>query len=431
MNLSYGLAKTGGATEFDWAFDTDLGIQTNFESAVSIIPAKGAISKLVSGLANLTVSTTITADAAGTTTALATTTTSAAGAGLTVLVSSNGIIINSVAISVAGTGYLPGDTVTVTKVDMDADTNIGTVSGDLVITLTVGNFNTVTPTTAGSGYSVPLNGTILCNTTGSATGTGAQILVRTDASSGGLLVPGSSVVNTAGFNNYQNALLLAYDPNYEYVTGDDTDPFTYARVTTDDKPFTGVSAAVEGTSLTGTAGIFIVTVSNGSVTAVEVSAAGTGYKVGDVVTITKAALEAGGGNTFQGDLQILLNDYNITGQVIEIVRIMGGSGYAAADVLTLQEVGSSQTGTAEVTVGTLDLGQSLTPAPNSIYPRAVRVAQGTIAAPVTIEFVGMNDVNFTVGGLITGTIFPMNFKQIKYASVGGTDVTLGLTKILY
>ena len=304
MNLSYGLAKTGGATEFDWAFDTDLGIQTNFEPAVSIIPAKGAISKLVSGLANLTVSTTITADAAGTTTALATTTDSAAGADLTVLVSSNGIIINSVAISVAGTGYLPGDTVTVTKAAMDADATIGTVSEDLVITLTVGNFNTVTPTTAGSGYSVPLNGTILCNTTGSATGTGAQIFVRTNA---------------------------------------------------------------------------------------------------------------GAGN----------------GQVIEIVSIMGGIGYAVGDVLVLQEVGSSQTGTATVTVGTLDLGQSLTPAPNSIYPRAVRVAEGTIAAPVTIEFVGMDDVNFTVGGLITGTIFPMNFKQIKSTSVGGTDVTLGLTTILY
>ena len=128
MNLSYGLAKTGGATEFDWAFDTDLGIQTNFESAVSIIPAKGAISKLVSGLANLTVSTTITANAAGTTAALATTTDSAAGADLTVLVSSNGIIINSVAISVAGTGYLPGDTVTVAQAVMTNDTNIGTVS---------------------------------------------------------------------------------------------------------------------------------------------------------------------------------------------------------------------------------------------------------------------------------------------------------------
>ena len=431
MNLSYGLAKTGGATEFDWAFNTDLGIQTNFESAVSIIPAKGAISKLVSGLANLTVSTTITANAAGTTAALATTTDSAAGADLTVLVSSNGIIINSVAISVAGTGYLPGDTVTVAQAVMTADTNIGTVSGDLVITLTVGNFNTVTPTTAGFGYSIPLNDTILCNTTGSATGTGAQILVRTDASSGGLLVPGSSVTNTASFDNYQNALLLAYDPNYEYVTGDDTDPFTYARVTTDDKPFTGVSAAVIGTSLTGSAGTFIVTISNGSVTAVEVGAVGTGYKVGDVVTITKAALEAGGGNTFQGDLQILLNDYNITGQVIEIVRIMGGSGYAVGDELILQEVGSSQTGTATVTVGTLDLGQSLTPAPNNRYPRAVRVTEGTIAAPKTIEFVGMDDVNFTVGGLITGTIFPMNFKQIVSTSASGTNVTLGLTTILY
>ena len=40
----------------------------------------------------------------------------------------------------------------------------------------------------------------------------------------------------------------------------------------------------------------------------------------------------------------------------------------------------------------------------------------------------MNDVNFTVGGLITGTIFPMNFKQIVSA---GSNVTLGLTTILY
>ena len=38
MNLSYGLAKTGGATANDFAFGTDLGIATNFQTNLNIVP---------------------------------------------------------------------------------------------------------------------------------------------------------------------------------------------------------------------------------------------------------------------------------------------------------------------------------------------------------------------------------------------------------
>ena len=43
MNLSYGIAKTGGVGANDWAFDTDLGIATNSQTNLSITPQKGMV----------------------------------------------------------------------------------------------------------------------------------------------------------------------------------------------------------------------------------------------------------------------------------------------------------------------------------------------------------------------------------------------------
>jgi len=341
MNLSYGLAKTGGTGASKWAFSTDLGIQTDFQSnstAVAKTPTKGEIAT-----------------------------------------------INTI---VTGSGY----------------------------TLNPGG--------------LPKEG-ILCSAT-NGTGSGAIFQVSSIASAGNL-VTGASVVNTAGFDNNQNALSIAHDPN-------DTDPYTYAYITATGQAFNGTSLVpLVGTSATGSTATFTVTVSSGSVTGVIIATAGSGYLVGDVVTITEATLEAtpsfGGGINFQGDLKLLLTENGVntvsgginTG-VATITVVNGGSGYTAADVLTLQEIGSSQIGTAQVTVATLGIANTVITAPNNRYPRAVRVAEGTIAAPKTIEFVGMDDVNVIIGGFVSGSIFPMNFKQIVDA---GSDVTLGLTTILY
>jgi hypothetical protein len=76
----------------------------------------------------------------------------------------------------------------------------------------------------------------------------------------------------------------------------------------------------------------------------------------------------------------------------------------------------------------LDLGLSLNSSPNNRYPRAVKISTGTQAAPKTIEFVGLDDVNVIIGGFVAGGVFPFSFKQIIDA---GTDAVLGDITILY
>ena len=288
-----------------------------------------------------------------------------------------------------------------------------------------GKVLTATITTPGKGYSLPLNGTVLCDTTSvGGVGTGLQVEVRTDES--GTMALRSSVKNTAGFDNYQNTLALNFD-------GDNPDPYTYGRITATGQPFSGTSLVpLAGTSKTGTAGTFNVTVSNGSVTSVTVAVAGSGYKVGDVVTITKALLETAGsftvtgGNVFQGDLTIFLNEDNITGQIIEIVRFIGGTGYVVGEVLTLQEVGGGNTGTATVTVATLETLGLNTPGPINKYPTGI-MNTGTAGAIVVKDTTGNTVV---LGAMQPGVIRPFAFSQVMDAAAG-TVPAVGEITILY
>tara|TARA_B100000131_G_scaffold194880_1_gene187429 strand:+ start:4298 stop:5320 length:1023 start_codon:yes stop_codon:yes gene_type:complete len=80
----------------------------------------------------------VTASGNGTTAALATDT-SGSGTGATVKVTSSSANINSATVVAAGSGYAIGDTITVTKARMDADSSIGTTGGNLVITLVASN----------------------------------------------------------------------------------------------------------------------------------------------------------------------------------------------------------------------------------------------------------------------------------------------------
>jgi hypothetical protein len=99
----------------------------------------------------------VTANAAGTTAALATTS-SGTGTGATVLVTSDGTNITGAVISAVGSGgaYAVNDTITVTKTAMDADGNIGTTGGNLVITISqadlTSSITSVTVVDPGSGY---------------------------------------------------------------------------------------------------------------------------------------------------------------------------------------------------------------------------------------------------------------------------------------
>ena len=144
----------------------------------------------------LTISPTQTANAVGTTAALATT---GVGTGATVTVTSDGVNITGATIVNVGTsGYASGDTLTVTKVLMDADGSIGTVAADLVITIAQGDLeSTVTSVTAvnpGAGYA---NGNTITFAS-SDIGSSVADLVVTIATADLSVEPESATVNAQG-----------------------------------------------------------------------------------------------------------------------------------------------------------------------------------------------------------------------------------------
>ena len=321
-------------------------------------------------------------------------------------------------------------TITDENVEFLRDTDLGLIFQDGISQSEVpakGTIATINTVVAGSGYSLSEDGLpkegILCSATG-GTGKGAQFVVQSLAN-GGIMVAGSAVKNTAGFNNYQNDLFVAFD-------SENTDPYTYARIFATGQAFSGTSTALAGTSATGINGTFIVTITNGSVTGVSVSVVGSAYKVGDVVTITKTTLESapafGGGNVFLGDLKLLLTEENVVGgintAVGTITVINGGSGYTAADTLTLQEVGSSNIGTATLDVATLG-GALNTPGPIKKYPSGILNTSNTVGTIVVKDTAG-NTVS--LGAMQPGVIRPFGFSQVLRA---GSIATVGAITILY
>ena len=330
MNLSYSLAKTGGAGANDFAFGTDLGIASNTQNNISIIPAKGGVA-------------------------------------------------------------------------------------------------TATFTSAGVGYSSTANGPIQCTVSGGS-GTGAVVEIET--SNSGFLIANSVINPTASFTLFQNTTISTYDvanSNYSFVR--DTASGTNA--------VSGTTTALTTTSNgSGSGATVLLTVTNGSVTNAVISAVGSSYVPGEIISVSVANMQAAmnvinGGNAtvILNKIDLLITEANATNGLSRIVNVLsGGSGYTAADVLILQEIGGAEIGTATITVATLDTGFSTNASPNNNYPRAVKISSGTQAAPKTIEFVGMNDVNVIMGGFIAGGVFPFAFKQIIDA---GTDALLGEITILY
>lgn len=289
-----------------------------------------------------------------------------------------------------------------------------------------GDIKTVDTFVAGSGYSLGPGGLpkeIILTATG-GNGTGATFRATTTATStpNGTLKATSSVKNAASFDNLQSRLAEVLDVA--------SSNFTFARVTATGIPADSTSTAVVGTSATGNLATFIVTIVGGQVTGANVSAVGSGYLVGDVVTITKAALEAGlTGITVQGDTQLVLSEDNVLGGITATIEVLdSGQGYQVNDTLTLSEEGSGVTGTATVDVATL--GESKVTSTQLRYPIGIKIGEpgATIAAPKTVELKQVDGTQVVIGGLITGSILPMTFSEITAA---GTDLDLAQTTIFY
>ena len=336
-------------------------------------------------------------------------------------------------------GIIKTDDATIPVTNPNVEYNRGT---DLGLLLRSGKSQTIVPDkktaltlnafTAGNGYTIGKGRTLIQNAT---TGNGTGLIVMANVvEDDGILIVGSEIKNTANFDLFQNNLFLAFDST-------SPDPYTYARITATGQPFTGVSNAIVGTSTTGTAGTFIVNITNGVVSKVTVGAGGTLYKVGDVVTITVATLEAnaafGGGNVFLSDLNILVGEDNVLGGVealgaggINVTNglsgvtiINGGKAHRVGDVITLSEEGSTFVGTATVTIGTLSPAIN-TPGEIKIYPAAIR---NSSAAAGVINVLSMSGTLVSLGTVQPGQLVPVSFTQVE----GTTGLDIGFVQILY
>lgn len=286
-----------------------------------------------------------------------------------------------------------------------------------------GDIKTIDTIVAGSGYPLGPGGQpkeIICIEFSGSTGTGATFAVTTKAGEGRLRST-SSVKNAASFDNFQNGLLEAFNAS--------TSNFTFARVAATGVPADSTSTDVAGTSATGSAGTFFVTITSGQVTHVQASQVGTGYLVGDVVTITKAALEAGlTGITVQGDVQVVLTEDNVLGALGTVEVLNPGEGYTVGETLTLSINEPTFIGLGTVNVATL--GEAKVTPTQLRYPIGIKIGEpgATIAAPKTVELKQVDGTQVVIGGLITGAILPMTFSEITAA---GTDLDLAQTTIFY
>ena len=321
--------------------------------------------------------------------------------------------------------------VTDANVQFKRDTDLGISAGSSTTPINLspskGEAATLGTVSTGSNYSLGTD-KVLVQTSTDGTGTGLKVIVANIVEDLGILAVGSELQPTAAFDKYQNTLLLDFVKNLEL--GNAVDPYTYARITATGLPFSGVSAAIAGTSAAGTAGTFIVTVTEGSVTKVTIAAGGTLYKVGDVITITEATLEGnpafGGGNVFQGDLELLVTEDNVLGSIenFEGIRILsGGEGHVVGDQITLSEEGSTVVGNGAVTIGSLGIGQD-TPGTQSTYPSGIM--NSGAAGAITVKDVSGNTI--VLAAMQTGVIRPFNFSEVLGA---GTGPDVGQITIFY
>ena len=315
-----------------------------------------------------------------------------------------------------GIARISADPVTDANVEFLEDTDLG-------IVVQTSNSKNVLPGTgatslsasaAGNGYTIG-KGRILTQNSTSGNGAGLKVMANI-IEDDGIFVAGSTFEVTAKFDNRQNALL--------------SQGSAFAIITATGLPEPNFTQpALVSTGGTGSAATFDVTISRGSVSRIIPNALGSGYRIGDVITISKAALDAGFGATitFDSDLNFKVSATNVLGGIDSsspITIINSGKGYAAAEVVTLSEEGSSFTGTGTVTVGSISSADN-TPGNTIIYPSAVVNTDSTAGA---IQVVDMAGNTVVLGACQPGVIRKFAFKQVLGA---GTGPAVGLVTVLY
>ncbi len=281
-------------------------------------------------------------------------TTGGTGSGLTVdtTVNADGVI-TGLALNAAGSGYLIGDTLTITNSNLGGvDTlNAGTLSGGTGYA----TGSAIATTSSGSGSSATVNITgvdgsgaitgIALNAHGSGYAVGETLTIANANASGAKTL--GSISN--GGTGYAAGSAIA-------TTSAGSGTGLTVDVTVSSGVVTGVTINDDGT---GYAASEVITITNanasGAKTLGSISAAGTGYSAGSAIATTAS----GSGTGATVDITVGAN-----GAVTGVTINDDGSGYAASEVLTITNANASGINTvgnigaadASRTEGTYNIG---------------------------------------------------------------------------
>ena len=294
-------------------------------------------------------------------------TTGGTGSGLTVdtTVNADGII-TGLALNAAGTGYLIGDTLTITNPNLGGvDTlNLGTLSGG------VGGFSAATgvaTSSSGSGTGLTLNTTVdgngaITNVAINAAGSGYAIgetITIANSNAGGA----STVDTLVGGTGYANGTAIA-------TTGGGGSGLTL-NLTTSNGVVTAAAINAAGSGYAVDDTITIVNANaSGAKTLGSISQGGTGYAAGSGIATTSAGSGTGltvdvtvssgvvsgvtindDGSGYAADEVITITNANATGAKTLGSIATAGTGYSAGSAIATTSSGSGTGGTVDITVG--------------------------------------------------------------------------------
>ena len=147
---------------------------------------------------------------------------------------------------------------------------------------------------------------LLDGTTGTGTGASGSITV---SSAAGLLVVNST------------------------LTPEGTKP-----ATTNNATATNISTFTNASVTSGTGAVISVTSTGLEITSIEITSAGSGYKIGDSLVVAASVLSAADTaalGTVTGDLTIIIGNTNLLGQITSLVITSDGEDYVAGDTITI------------------------------------------------------------------------------------------------
>ena len=236
-------------------------------------------------------------------------TTGGTGSGLTVDTTTSGGVITAIALNAAGSGYLIGDTLSITN------PNAGGVK----------TFNNAT-LTAGTGYASGTN----ISATG---GDGSSLTVDITASSGGIT---GVTVNTAGTGYAAGNTITIANANASGIK-------TVGNISAADASRTAgtytIGASDYSTQHSGSAATFSISVNGSGAATVTVTDDGTGFIADETITVADAQLGGGGGAALTFDATAIHGN----GATIDVATVFVNATFALSDITTM-EVGATVTG---------------------------------------------------------------------------------------